>query len=96
MDCHHDISVALMGIEWEGSHLVGVNQVREVLNAEESFVGFGDWDVLKRGFFALNFDPDCLIFYNFLLLFSVLLIRCLSVGPLGVFSMSCPSWGNIG
>jgi hypothetical protein len=48
------------------SRLVGVNQVREVLNAEESFVGFGDWDEVESLFFALDFDPDCLIFYSFL------------------------------
>ncbi len=48
MDCHHDVSVALLGSEWESPRFVGVNQVGEVLNAEESFVGFGDWDVVER------------------------------------------------
>jgi hypothetical protein len=48
VDCHHDVSVTLLGSEWEHPHLVGVNQVGEVLNAEESFVGFGDWDVVER------------------------------------------------
>jgi hypothetical protein len=48
VDCHHDVSVALLGSEWERPHLVGVNQVGEVLNAEESFMGFGYWDVVKR------------------------------------------------
>jgi hypothetical protein len=48
VDCHHDISVALLGNEWEGPRLVDVNQVGEVLNAEESFVGFGDRDVVER------------------------------------------------
>ena len=45
VDCHHDVSVALLGGEWECPRLVGVNRVGEVLNVEESFVGFGDWDV---------------------------------------------------
>jgi hypothetical protein len=44
MDCHHDLSVS----ERERPPLVGVNQVGEVLNAEESFMGFGDWDVVER------------------------------------------------
>jgi hypothetical protein len=48
VDCHHDISVALLGSVWECPRLVGVNQVGEVLNAEESFMGFGDWDVVER------------------------------------------------
>jgi hypothetical protein len=48
MDCRHDVSVATLGSEWEHPHLVGVNQVGEVLNAEESFVGFVDWDVAER------------------------------------------------
>jgi hypothetical protein len=58
MDCHHDVSVALLGCEWERLRLVGMNQVGEVLIVEETVAGFGDWD--------LNFDPDCLVFYNFL------------------------------
>jgi hypothetical protein len=66
MDCHHDVSVATLGSEWERPRLVGVDQVGEVLNAEESFLGSGDWDVVERCFFALDFDPDYLIFYNFL------------------------------
>jgi hypothetical protein len=48
VDCQHDISVASLGSEWEGPCLVGVNQVGEALNVEESFVGFGDWDVVER------------------------------------------------
>jgi hypothetical protein len=53
VDCHHDVSVALLGSEWEGPRLVGVNRVGEVLNAEESFVGFGNWDVVERCFLPL-------------------------------------------
>ncbi len=48
LDCHHDIYVASLGSEWECPHLVGVNQVEEVLNAEESFVGFGNYEVGER------------------------------------------------
>jgi hypothetical protein len=48
MDCHHDVSVAMLRSERECLHLVGVDQVGEILNAEESFVGFGDWDVVER------------------------------------------------
>jgi hypothetical protein len=32
----------------ESPRLVGMNLVGEVLNGEESFVGFGDWDVVER------------------------------------------------
>jgi hypothetical protein len=48
VNCHHDVSVVSLESEWEGPCLVGVNQVGEVLNAEESFVGFGDWDVVEK------------------------------------------------
>ncbi len=48
MDCHHYVSVATLRSERECPRLVGVNQVGEVLNVEESFVGFGDWDVVER------------------------------------------------
>jgi hypothetical protein len=48
VDCHHDISVALLVSEWEGPLLVSVNQVGEVLYVEESFVGFGEWDEVGR------------------------------------------------
>jgi hypothetical protein len=59
-------------------------------------VGFGDWDVVERGFFALDFDPDCLIFNNFLQCFLFLSIGRLGIDPLGVLSLSRPSQGNIG
>jgi hypothetical protein len=66
VDCHHDVSIASLGSEWDRPRLVGVNRVGDILNAEESFLGFGDWDVVKRRVFSRNFDPDCLVFYNFL------------------------------
>jgi hypothetical protein len=46
--CHHDITVASLGSEWEGPCLVSVNQVGEVLYVGERFVGFGEWDVVER------------------------------------------------
>ncbi len=61
VDYHLDVSVASLGSEWESPCLVGVNRVGEVLNAEESFVGFGDWDMVERLFFAKNFNPDHLV-----------------------------------
>jgi hypothetical protein len=48
VDCNHDISVVSLGSEWEGPRLVSVNQVGEVLYEEESFMGFGEWDVVER------------------------------------------------
>ncbi len=48
MDCHHDVSVATLRSERERTCLFGVNQVGEVLNVEESFVGLCDWDVVER------------------------------------------------
>jgi hypothetical protein len=48
MDCHHDVSAATLRSERECPRLVGVNQVGKVLNAAESFVDFGDWDVVER------------------------------------------------
>ncbi len=48
VDCHHEISVASLGSEWEGPRLVSVNGVGEDLYVEESFVGFGEWDVVER------------------------------------------------
>ncbi len=47
----------------------------------------------KGDFFALDLDPDHLLFYNFLQYF-VLLIGCLGIGPLSVLSLSHPDWGN--
>ncbi len=48
VDCHHDVSVASLGSELESPSLVGVDRVGEVLNVEEGFVGFGDWDMVER------------------------------------------------
>ncbi len=42
VDCHHYVHVALLRCEGECSCSVSVDGVSEVINAEESFVGFGD------------------------------------------------------
>ncbi len=95
VDCHHDVSVALLGSEWEGPCLVGVNQVREVLNVEESFVGLviGMW--WKGDYFPLIL----ILTISFSIICSnafCLSIGCLGIGPLGVLSLSYSSRVNIG
>jgi hypothetical protein len=95
VDCHHDISDALLGSEWEGPCLVGVNLVGEVLNAEESFVGFGDWDVVEKCFFPLILILT--VFVSIIFSNAFCFVGWMpGVGPLGILSLSCPSWGNIG
>ena len=48
VDCHHDVPVALLGCEWECACLVGVDGVREVVDAEENLMGFGDGCLVER------------------------------------------------
>ena len=42
VDGHHYVPVASLRCEGESSCLVGVDGVGEVIDAEKSFVGFGD------------------------------------------------------
>ena len=48
MDGHHYVPVASLGREGECSGLVGVDGVGEVVDVEESLVGFGDGYLVKR------------------------------------------------
>ncbi len=47
VDGHHYVPVALLRCEGECSCLVGVDGVGEVINVEESLVGFGDWCLVE-------------------------------------------------
>ena len=49
VDGHHYVPVALLGREGECSSLVGVDGVGEVVDTEESLVGFGDgYNMVER------------------------------------------------
>jgi hypothetical protein len=66
MDCHHDVSVATLRNERECPHLVGVNQVGEVLNAEEAL-----WVLVIGMWWKGDFLPSILILtVSFSIIFS--------------------------
>ena len=49
VDGHHYVPVASLGCERECSGLIGVDGVGEVVDAEESLMGFGDGgDLVER------------------------------------------------
>ena len=48
VDGHQYVPVVLLGCEGECSGLVDVDGVSEVVNAEESLVGFGDRCLVER------------------------------------------------
>ncbi len=49
VDGHHYVPIALLGCERECSGLIGVDGVGEVVDAEESLMGFGDGgDLVER------------------------------------------------
>jgi hypothetical protein len=65
VDCHHYVPVALLRCEGECSCLVGVDGVGEVINAEESFVGFGDRYLVGGCALAFNLYPYFFVFDYF-------------------------------